>query len=321
VALRRVIGLLGVERDAYLAYVRWEKAATFRPLPFKIDDWRGQIHVVERAAVPDEVRAAIDLFWPAEVTPPEQAMDRAMLQSTGLTVVSDEVRAALMAAGVRVWTIGYHRNPGLLRIAAAGGRDAPPLLIEHVSLGNEVALRPIGRPAGVAWRSGAAERDRIDRLLRAVSGGLLTEATVLLAKQIDLDGWSTGTGSAEARAAIREGIAMARDPEVGEYCESLQWLGVRFFGEEVAAAEANPAVAALASADGPAEVVVMGLGRFWRELLPAEPHPITPATDPTGWLQPVPGLDGAVRPAAIELAATHRYVQEMAPGAWWELPQ
>lgn len=326
------LGLLGVERDHCCAYARWQPASTFRPLPSKIDDWRSHVHLVQKAALPAAVCTELNLFLPEALTPPEHPLDRLMLQATPLAVVSEEVRAELLHCDVRVWTVGYHRNPALLHISALGGAQ-PPLWIEQVKeeftvldSSDSGSLRPQGRPPEMDWQGLGGDRDLLDRILRAASGGVLDEASILLARAIEQDGWRSLTQTRAARQAIRETIEFVRANQHEERAhayESLLYDQASFFRDRpLPAPDAahSAAVASLATESGPPDVEVSGMGRFYREVQPAvtlcivRPHPNA------GWLSSL-SREGLVPAgeARLLLPAVHRYVQPRASGPWWDL--
>lgn len=326
------LGLLGVERDHSCAYARWQPASTFRPLPSKIDDWRSHVHLVQKAALPAAVCTELDLFLPESLTPPEHPLDRLMLQATPLVVVSDEVRAELLHHGVRVWTVGYHRNPALLHISALGGAQ-PPLWIEQVreeftvlDPSDSGSLRPQGRPPEMDWQGLGGDRDLLDRILRAASDGVLDEASILLARQIEQDGWRSLTETRASRRGIRDTIDFVRASQNeawGHECESMLYDPVAFFHAQPPPdpdAAHGAAVASLSTESGPLEVEVSGMGRFHREVQPAVTLRIARPNPSAGWLSSL-SRDGLVAAgeARLLLPAVHRYVQPRAPGAWWDL--
>ncbi len=77
------------------------------------------------------------------------------------------------------------------------------------------------------------------------------------------------------------------------------------------------AVAALASAEGPARVEVEGIGDFSREQLPPIRLPIVPPSPHDGWLPKVADLPEPPPPVRdLVVGETHRYVRHLDPGAW-----
>lgn len=328
-------GVLAVECDAWFDYLRWEPPAVYLPLPRKIDDWKSQLHLVEKASLTPAVRSALSLIVPDAQVPPERRLDRAMLAATPVVTIGDGLRAPLLDLGVRVWTVGYHRNPALLRLIGQGG-GAATVWIEQVMYSLFVAdngeppldlpAAPAGRPKKAPWHGWVHDADRLDRVLRAASGGVLSEPAVLLAHEIACGGWGNLHSPEKARRGDRELLEwIEADPQEAEACgyASLQWNShARWNDTEDAAATPAlvRAVAELASAAGPEQVEIEGLGTFWREVLPAMTLPVEAPSEHGGWLAPVShDAPPSMEPRALRLPATHRYVRHLGSGAWWEI--
>lgn len=335
--ITRCPGVVAAERCAWFGYVRWEPAAVWMPLPHKIDDWKGQVHVVAKLQLPRSVREELCLQLPEDQIPPEHRLDLALARATAVVTVSEELRAALLARGVRVWTVGYHRNPGVLRVLGYGGSD-PAVWIEQ----NKYALfgldeprvlapilpgPPIGRPANVPWYGWGHDIDWLDRFLRAATGGVLDEPSILLADRLAREGFGNLHAPDAGRRTDDELRRMiADDPQAAEdgcYAE-LAWTSQRHWnGDEDAAATPTltRAVAALASAEGPATVEVEGVGGFWREVLPPMQLVIKPPRPSDGWLPAITDElpDAPAQAWLLDVGAVHRYVRHMGPGAWWEI--
>lgn len=335
-ALVRCLGVLAVERDAWFGYVRWEPPAVYSQLPYKIDDWKSQRHLVEKASLSPAVCDALSLVVPDAHVMPTRRLDRAMLAATPLVTIGDRLRAPLLEHGVRVWTVGYHRNPGILRLIGQGGgaptvwieQSTPMMLAGADDAGPQPDLpdAPVGRPKHVPWYGWSHDADTLDRVLRAASGGVLSEPAVLLADEIARGGWGNLHASEDARRRDRELIEMIdADPQTAEECcyADLRWASVaRWDDADDAAAtpELARAVAELASAAGPQEVEIAGVGTFWREVLPAMTLRVDTPSDSDGWLAAVAhDAPPSLSPWALHLSATHRYVRHLGPGAWWEI--
>jgi hypothetical protein len=327
--LVRCPGVLAVERDAWFGYVRWEAPAIYVQLPHKIDDWKSQRHLVEKASLTPAVCDALSLIVPDAHVLPTRRLDRAMLAATPLVIVGDGLRAPLLDRGVRVWTVGYHRNPGRLRLIGQGGA-APTVWIEQVMFslfdGPELPGAPVGRPKRAPWYGWSHDADTLDRVLRAASGGALSEPAVLLADEIARGGWGNLHAPADARRRDRELIEMIdADPQEAEECcyADLRWAShARWNDTEDAAATPAlaRAVAELASAAGPERVIIEGVGEFWREVLPAMTLRVETPGVSDGWLPPVShDAPPSPTPSTLRLPATHRYARHLGPGAWWEI--
>lgn len=292
----RYRGALAVVRSSDMAYVRLAPTAGWAPPSPRIHDWRGQRHLAERAAIPAEVRAKLALRLPEDTCDPAHTRDLAMLTATSLVVVADPLRDALLACGVRVWTVGYHRNPAMLRIAAAGGADAP-VCVEQCLYGLYAGdgARPCGRPERVPWNGMTGDFDGIDRILRTVSRGVLDEDSVLLADEIVRCGWDAHLQPLERR---RKDLAFVRsidtDPDLAEEAcyAHLRWQFERPQRTELPEsdeAHAREMAAALLRPDGSAAIEVERIGEFWREGLHPEELRLAP-DDLRGWLPAVSGL-------------------------------
>jgi hypothetical protein len=328
-ALVRCPGVLAVERDAWFGYVRWEPPAVYQQQPHKIDDWKSQRHLVEKASLSPAVCDALSLIVPDAHVMPTRRLDRAMLAATPLVTIGDGLRAPLLGRGVRVWTVGYHRNPGRLRLIGQGGA-APTVWIEQelfsMFAAQELPGAPVGRPKRVPWYGWVLDADRLDRVLRAASGGVLSEPAVLLADEIARGGWGNLHAPEDARRRDRElNEEIDADPQAAEegcYAD-LRWASwARWNDTEDAAATPAlaRAVAELASAAGPAQVEIEGVGTFWREVLPAMTLQVETPGAGDGWLAVVPhDAPPSMTPSTLRLPATHRYARHLGPGAWWEI--
>lgn len=334
----RCPGVVAVEREAHFGFVRWEPAAVWSSLQPKLDEWKGQVHLVTKASLSPSLREALYLLLPEDQIPPDRRLDLAMVRATSLVTVPDELRATLLAQGVRVWTVGYHRNPAIFRLVGEGGGE-PTLWIEQglyelFDPGSGVDLSPIlpgpplGRPPAIPWYGWNADIDRLDRVLRAATGDVLDEPSVLLAHEIAREGFGNlHEPEAERRGQYEMKQMIAADPEAAEegcYAD-LPWTWQRRWkGDEDAAAtpELARAVAALASAGGPTSVEVAGIGAFWREELPPMRLIIAPPRESEGCLPAIPGLVRAMAPTherELRVRATHRYARHLEPGARWEI--
>lgn len=331
--IARCPGVVAVERSAWFDYVRWEPTAVWLPLPQKIDDWRGQVHLVAKLYLPRSVREDLCLQLPEDQIPPEHRLDRAMARAATLATVSDELRAALLARGVRVWTVGYHRNPALFRLLGAGGSERTVWIeqckYEFFGLdeGREMAPlvpgRPIGRPPKVPWFGWHHDDDWLDRILRAATAGDLDEPSILLADGLARAGFGNlHEPEAKRRADDEFRRMIAEDPQTAEECcyAHLAWTSLRHWNDDEDAA-ATPtlarAVAALASAEGPAGVEVEGIGAFWREELPPMQLRITPPRPSDGFLPAIVSdlSDAPAHARLLGVGEVHRYARHLGPGA------
>ncbi len=252
--LRLQIGLLAIG-DGDCALV--QPCATFVPLS-PLSDQKRAWHVVRRDDVNNEVRRALDLFDPVERVPEAQPLDRLMVETCPLVIVSDEVRAELVSRDVRVWTVGYHRTPDLLFVAGAGG-DAP--------------MRWAATPYDMS-RAGHTQIALVDRVLRAATGGAIDEPSLMLAAELQRLGWDDWSRPVAERAHARQVIEMVRDdPEEARACfyDSLQSSFARHFGARSVPPydEATVrTVRAMRTASGPEEVRIEDAGVFRRESSP-----------------------------------------------------
>src|SRR6185437_9512237 len=154
----------------------------------------------------------------------------------------------------------------------------------------------------------------IDRILRAATGGVLDEPSILLAEALGREGFGNLHDPADERQR-HAGVLriIAEDPQAAEegcYAD-LRWTWRRWWNghEDAAATPALArAVAALASAEGPARVEVEGIGDFWRERLPANRLPIIPPSPHDGWLPRLADLPEVPSPVRdLVVGETHRY--------------
>ncbi len=179
---------------------------------------------------------------------------------------------------------------------------------------------PPGRPPAVAWYGWDRDSDRLDRILRSASGGVLDEPSILLAEMLGRERvGNLHAPEAERRADGDIQQLIATDPQAAEegcYAD-LQWTSWRHWnGDEDAASTPALArtVAALASADGPPGIEVAGVGAFWREALPPMQLVVTPPRLRAG----LPAISGDLGPAPthewlLGVGATHRYTCYLAP--------
>lgn len=179
--------MLTVERQGdSLAYARVHPASGWVNEQ-KIIDWRNQVHLVAKATIPPEVKEEFGILFPEEQISPAHQYALRALRSTSLIEISSELGRELPHYGLRVRTIGYRRNPAILRIVADGGNE-PPLWLEQViydffSLDTQ-SERPLGRPRKAAWNGRILDDGGIDWILRAVSSDVLDEPSILLARAI-----------------------------------------------------------------------------------------------------------------------------------------
>jgi hypothetical protein len=103
------------------------------PPCYRLDDWKGHVHLVAKASLLPSIRGSLYLRLPEDVIPPDRRLDLAMVRGTSLVTVSDELRAVLLEKGVRVWTVGYTHHSSLFRLLAVGGGE--PLLWIQQDLG------------------------------------------------------------------------------------------------------------------------------------------------------------------------------------------
>lgn len=186
-------GLIGIEPMFEAARMWLGPASGWGLYSQPLDEWKRQFDVVEVAALTDEICAALSFERPEQQVGPELTWARRLFAAAKLIVVHDHDRRALIELGVRVWTIGYHRNPGLLRIVGVGGGQ-PTLWIEqsafsfyspnpeYTALVPELAMRerPRGAPAG----GHAHDFDLVEPILPAATGGVIDMASFMLAVAI-----------------------------------------------------------------------------------------------------------------------------------------
>lgn len=330
--IARCPGVVAVERSAWFEYVRWEPAAVWLPLPHKIDDWRSQVHLVAKVQLPGSVREELCLQLPEDQVPPEHRMDLAMARATAVATVSDALRAALLARGVRVWTVGYHRNPAFFRLLGTGGSERTVWIeqckYDFFGLDEPGGMAPLpGSPSGrapqVPWYGWHHDDDWLDRILRAATGGMLDEPSILLADGLARAGFGNlHEPEAKRRAGDEFRRMIAEDPQAAEECcyAHLAWTSLRHWHDDEHAA-ATPtlvrAVATLASAAGPAGVEVEGLGAFRREVLPPMQLRITPPRPSDGFLPALAGdlCDAPAQARLLGVGEVHRYARHLGPGA------
>jgi hypothetical protein len=251
-----------------------------------------------------------------------------MLRSLQIAVIADDLREPLIARGVRVWTVGYHRNPDLFRLIGEGGPE-PPVWIEETKYSlflfppNDMA-GPIGRPADVPWYGWFHDVDALDRLLRAATAGVVDEPSLLLAHRLPDLGWGDLVKPRAERRQVGEGIEMVdEDPAAARelvYYDAMKYTRWSLWHDQLPPApdpETRRGVEVMARPNGPPRVHLAGVGDFFRETLPRATIHLSPPEPSDGWLPRVrPGF--APPPArALELAETFRYARRVPYGTPW----
>ncbi len=82
-------GVVAVERYDRFAYVRWEPAAAWLSSSYRLDDWKGHVHLVAKASLLPSIRETLCLRLPEDVIPPDRRLDLAMVCGTALVTISD----------------------------------------------------------------------------------------------------------------------------------------------------------------------------------------------------------------------------------------
>ncbi|NMO18019.1 hypothetical protein HPC49_46780 [Pyxidicoccus fallax] len=169
----------------------------YRPL----DDWKHEVALAEVRSLPPELRKEAGIRLPEEELAEMDAYDREMAefqqsssfddseraglrleQQARLTRLDEQARRVLDARGHAYWLVGFTRHTDMLWVHRIGG--ASPF---QACTGRWCRIRevePHGAPA--AWMDSAQYGTLwsvrwADRALRALSGGEVTESTLLFA--------------------------------------------------------------------------------------------------------------------------------------------
>jgi hypothetical protein len=316
-------GILSVERHGLdtLRYARVHPASGWMGEQ-NIVEWKHQVYMVSKASLSQQVKEKLGILLPEEQVSPTYVHALTALRATHLVQISHQLGCDLANNGVRVWTVGYHRGPSIIRIVADRGFE-PRLHVEQVIFDffSSAGDRPIGRPAGVKWYGRYHDQHCIDWILRAVSRDVIDEPSILLACAIARD-WRLLLDSEDSRrSTYDETIDIRNDPNAAAfYYAGLQYDDTHASAWETWAASngAQPAqdtisvAQAMAASDGPTRVQLVDYGVFWREELPALPLAIEPiGSHGDGYFEPLIQSRSATRaPPNLLLPTLHRYVGE-----------
>ena len=190
-------------------------------IPKGILSWSHEVSVVAREALTEAIRRETKIVMPDEQIPPaKQPLALQAAQKSPLVAISGRLTSKLVEMGVRVHTIGADRvTSSFYYIGEGGGEDE--VRVE----GDLVAA--VGAMLGDRADNAAIERvldGRVDRLLRSLSKGRITELTVELAaalpraaadgtgaRDIDLDAFEKElaelVGSSEKYTSFAQDIA------------------------------------------------------------------------------------------------------------------
>jgi hypothetical protein len=307
-------GVLAVERYLNDVWLRIGGAASWQPSGPNLNDWKGQVHAIDKATLSSGVREQLCAVLPEDRVSAALPRMREMLSATPLAIVRATDRASLLELGARIYTIGYHRNPDLLRIVAAGGGQPAVWIEQHYY-----------------YFGSAHDLHQLDRVLRAATFGVVDESAVLLAKAIDFNGWNELTATVEERRAARSAAVELRE-ELGELAEddwAIAMLEEADFSldrvleheersvcrEHGAEPPAETLAVAQALATGELDRVRVVVGQesltFWLEQLP-ELSLLRQVPTRDEWLEPFEPLwpDGPpnMDEGRLHVPASHRYV-------------
>ncbi|NPD28522.1 hypothetical protein [Corallococcus exiguus] len=163
----------------------------FQPL----DEWKNEVALVDARALPLEVRKEAGLKDPAEeharLVEMEWAYymgegkleDLRILERARLTPLDEKARGVLTAHGHAYWLAGYSRHSSMLWVHLIGG--AAPRQA-WTSIWSTPPPQPLGE-GPPAWLSPEAYSELrlarwADRVLRALSDGMVTETGLLFAR-------------------------------------------------------------------------------------------------------------------------------------------
>jgi hypothetical protein len=308
-------GILSVERHGLdtLRYARVHPASGWMGEQ-NIVEWKHQVYMVSKASLSQQVKEKLGILLPEEQVSPTYVHALTALRATHLVQISHQLGCDLANNGVRVWTVGYHRGPSIIRIVADRGFE-PSFMLSRSSL-ISFHRRGIAPSDGQLGSNGMG-----DWILRAVSRDVIDEPSILLACAIARD-WRLLLDSEDSRrSTYDETIDIRNDPNAAAfYYAGLQYDDTHASAWETWAASngAQPAqdtisvAQAMAASDGPTRVQLVDYGVFWREELPALPLAIEPiGSHGDGYFEPLIQSRSATRaPPNLLLPTLHRYVGE-----------
>lgn len=200
----------------------------------QLDDWKSEVAMVDARALAPEQRAAASILLPEEELAEIDAFKREMAEldlapfvdpqsvanlridrRARLRALTDDQRRALEAQDVPFWVAGYTRHSNTLWIHRVGGPGASSAWISQWDAHEAMAAtadRPpplVGRERFFALRNARWA----DRVLRALSGGAVSEPGLLFARR-QLSRWDHGRLVEDDLA--RSGVEAARRMAAGQ---------------------------------------------------------------------------------------------------------
>jgi hypothetical protein len=171
------------------------------PIFQPMDEWRDEVVLVEKRALSLEDRAVLERKLPDaelaealafnadmesyELPPPhseEELRSLKLASAARLLVVSETERWALQGRGVPIYRVGYHRGPSVLSVEVVEGQESTPTWVSAFDVSR--IRSPDRLPAHLNSRQFHALFNArwIDRALRMLTHGIITEGAVQLAR-------------------------------------------------------------------------------------------------------------------------------------------
>lgn len=195
-----VPGVIGVIEARGIRYALVGTDAGW-PIFQPMDEWRNEVLLVEKRALALEHRALLESKLPDmelaealalnadmesyELPPPhseEELRSLKLASAARLLVISETERRALLGRGVPVYQIGYHRGSSILSVEIFEGQESAP---------TQVSAFEVSRVGWPDVLPANLHPDRflalftarwIDRALRVLTQGVITEGAVQLAR-------------------------------------------------------------------------------------------------------------------------------------------
>jgi len=195
-----VPGVIGVIEAPNVRYALIGADAGW-PIFQPMDEWRDEVVLVEKRALSLEDRAVLERKLPDvelaealafnadmesyELPPPHSEEDLRSLRlasAARLLVVSETERWALQGRNVPVYRVGYHRGPSVLSVDVVEGDENNPTQVNAFDVSR--IREPDRLPANLTSRQFHAlfTARWIDRALRVLTQGIITEGAVQLAR-------------------------------------------------------------------------------------------------------------------------------------------